>query len=159
MNNDPSGLGMIESRKNVYQSSVSNRGGNLTNSAATYRTNTNDFSSAKNLGGATYGARNLESSQVNRYQGQNEGGMTASFQQNNVQMTTSRVETEQTIQESGQMTLNKPIARTQASNTITRTGQTTTRGVESSRNDNTSTQGNTKYQYYNSRYTGGQNQQ
>ena len=71
MNNDPSGLGMIESRKNVYQSSVSNnnRGGNLANSAATYRTNNNDFSSAKNLGGATYGAKNLESSQVNRYQG------------------------------------------------------------------------------------------
>lgn len=97
MNNDPSGLGMIESRKNVYQSSVSNKGGNLTNSAATYRTNNNDFSSAKHLGGATYGTKNLESSQVNRYQGQNEGGITASFKQNNVQMTTSRVETEHRI--------------------------------------------------------------
>lgn len=59
MNNDPSGMGMIESRKNVYQSSVSGRGGTLTNSAATYRTNNNDFSSAKNLGGATYGTRQL----------------------------------------------------------------------------------------------------
>ena len=127
-------MGMIESRKNVYQSSVSNRAGNLANSAATYRTNTNDFSSAKNLGGATYGTKNMESSQVNRYQG--EVGMTASFQQNNVQMTTSRVETEHRIEESGQMTLNKPITRT--TNTITRTGQATTRGMESSKNDNSS---------------------
>lgn len=71
MNNDPSGLGMIESRKNVvYQSSVSNsRAGNLANSTATYRTNNNDFSSAKHIGGASYGTRNMESSHVNRYQG------------------------------------------------------------------------------------------